>query len=80
MSLRKFAAAVVCAAMTAFPALAARPVVDPNSLDEVVKRVQAHQKKTNTLQADFKQEKTLALLSKPENVRLVVKGGDVVKS
>jgi len=66
MSLRKFAAAVVCAAMTAFPALAARPVVDPNSLDEVVKRVQAHQKKTNTLQADFKQEKTLALLSKPE--------------
>ena len=65
MSVRKFAAAAVCAAAMAFPALAARPA-DPNSLDEVIKRVQEHQKKTTTLQADFKQEKTLALLSKPE--------------
>src|SRR5690242_13878421 len=70
MSLRRFATAAVCAAvcvsMTALPALAARPAVDPNSLDEVIKRVQEHQNKTTTLQADFKQEKTLALLSKPE--------------
>ncbi len=51
--------------MTAMPAMAAR-AVDPSSLDEVIKRVQEHQKKTTTLQADFKQEKTLALLSKPE--------------
>src|SRR5881392_4131988 len=65
MSLRKFATAAVCAASMAFPALAARSV-DPNSLDEVIKRVQEAQKKTSTLQADFKQQKTLALLSKPE--------------
>lgn len=36
------------------------------SLEDVVKRVQATQKKTNTLQADFRQEKEMALLSKPE--------------
>jgi outer membrane lipoprotein-sorting protein len=65
MSPRKLAAAAFCAAMMALPAMAARPV-DPNSLDEVIKRVQEYQKKTNTMQADFKQEKTLALLSKPE--------------
>lgn len=65
MSLRRLAAVAVCAAMTAMPAMAAR-AVDPSSLDEVIKRVQEHQKKTTTLQADFKQEKTLALLSKPE--------------
>src|SRR6266581_1296692 len=65
MSLSKFAAAALCAVSIVVPALAAR-AVDPNSLDEVIKRVQEAQKKTNTLQADFKQEKTLALLSKPE--------------
>jgi outer membrane lipoprotein-sorting protein len=65
MSLRKLATTAFCAAAVAFPALAAR-VVDPNSLDEVIKHVQEHQKKTTTLQADFKQEKVLALLSKPE--------------
>src|SRR5437879_11532727 len=65
MSLRRYATAALCAAAMAVPALAAR-VADPNSLDEVIKRVQEHQKKTTTLQADFKQEKTLALLSKPE--------------
>lgn len=36
------------------------------TLEEVVKRVQEQQKKTNTLQADFRQEKELALLAKPE--------------
>ncbi|MEK6373841.1 MAG: outer membrane lipoprotein carrier protein LolA [Acidobacteriota bacterium] len=65
MSLKKLLAAVSLAASVGLPALAAR-AVDPNSLDEVIKRVQEHQKKTTTLQADFKQEKTLALLSKPE--------------
>ena len=66
MSLKKLVAAVSLAASLASPALAARAAADPNSLDEVIKRVQEHQKKTTTLQADFKQEKTLALLSKPE--------------
>jgi len=66
MSLRKLLAAVSLAAILAPQALAARAAADPNSLDEVVKRVQEHQKKTTTLQADFKQEKTLALLAKPE--------------
>ena len=65
MSLRKLAAAALCVATVSLPAIAAR-AVDPNSLDEVIKRVQEHQKKTTTLQADFKQEKTLALLAKPE--------------
>src|SRR5436190_23019056 len=65
MSLTKLAAAAFCAASLALPAFAAR-AADPNSLDEVIKRVQEHQNKTATLQADFKQEKTLALLSKPE--------------
>ena len=66
MSLKKLVAAVSLASFLASPALAARAAADPNSLDEVIKRVQEHQKKTTTLQADFKQEKTLALLSKPE--------------
>src|ERR1041385_107596 len=66
MSLRKFAIVAACAAMMSLPALAARPAADPSSLDEVIKRVQEHQNKTTTLQADFKQEKTLALLAKPE--------------
>lgn len=63
MSLRKFIVAALCAAAAVAPIRAA---VDPNSLDEVVKRVQEEQKKTVTIQADFKQEKTLALLAKPE--------------
>lgn len=36
------------------------------SLEAVVKKVQEQQKKTTTLQADFRQEKELALLAKPE--------------
>jgi outer membrane lipoprotein-sorting protein len=36
------------------------------SLDAIIKKVQQQQKNTNTLQADFKQEKELALMSKPE--------------
>ncbi|HEY2830211.1 MAG TPA: outer membrane lipoprotein carrier protein LolA [Thermoanaerobaculia bacterium] len=56
--------AVLAAAM-ALP-LSAAKVADPNSLEEVIKKVQDTQRKTNTLEADFRQEKTLALLAKPE--------------
>jgi len=56
---------VLCAAAVSLPALAARKV-DPNSLDEVIKRVQEQQKNTKTIEADFHQEKILALLAKPE--------------
>ena len=52
-------------AALAFP-LSAAKVADPSSLDEVIKKVQETQRKTTTLQADFRQEKTLALLAKPE--------------
>lgn len=56
-------AAVVAAA--AMPLFAAK-LADPDSLEEVIKRVQDQQRKTTTLQADFRQEKTMALLAKPE--------------
>ena len=36
------------------------------AVDEVIKRVQAQQKNTKTIEADFRQEKILALLAKPE--------------
>jgi len=36
------------------------------TLAQVIKKVQEQQKKTNTLQADFRQEKELALMAKPE--------------
>jgi outer membrane lipoprotein carrier protein len=38
----------------------------PVSLAQVIKKIQEQQKKTSTLQADFRQEKELALLAKPE--------------
>jgi outer membrane lipoprotein carrier protein len=55
--------ALACAIVlgTAAP-LAAAPV----SLAQIIKKVQEQQKKTSTLQADFRQEKELALLAKPE--------------
>jgi outer membrane lipoprotein-sorting protein len=56
---------MLCAAAVSLPVLAARKV-DPNSLDEVVKRVQEQQTKTKTIEADFRQEKILSLLAKPE--------------
>lgn len=55
----------VLSAALALP-LSAAKVADPSSLDEVIKKVQETQRKTTTLQADFRQEKTLALLAKPE--------------
>jgi len=36
------------------------------TLAQVIKKVQEQQKKTGTLQADFRQEKELALMAKPE--------------
>ena len=64
----------VPAAQLSFPRLRRRaclPSAAPksaqaDSLDAVVKQVQLSQKKTTSLQADFRQEKALALLSKPE--------------
>ena len=51
--------------MLATSAAAARPP-KADSLDDVIRKVQLAQSKTNTLQADFRQEKTLSLLAKPE--------------
>jgi len=65
MSPSRFIAAALCAAALVLPAAAA-PHRDTNSLDEVILRVQEQQKKTNSLEADFKQEKTLALLAHSE--------------
>ncbi|HYI12384.1 MAG TPA: outer membrane lipoprotein carrier protein LolA [Thermoanaerobaculia bacterium] len=56
-------AAVVCVLFVASaPLRAAAPV----TLAQVIKKVQEQQKNTKTLQADFRQEKELALLAKPE--------------
>lgn len=60
---RTLLTAVVCAVTAAAaPLHAAGPV----TLAEVVKKLQAQQKNTATLQAEFRQEKELALLAKPE--------------
>ena len=66
MLIRKFLALALLAAALAVPAVAARSAVNPDSLDEVIRKVQLAQNNTNTLQADFRQEKTLGLLSKTE--------------
>jgi len=66
MLIRKFFALALCVSALAFPAAAARRAQAPDSLDEVIRKVQLAQKNTNTLQADFRQEKTLALLSNTE--------------
>lgn len=57
----------LAAAAFAIFAIAAPAFAASNaSLETVIKKVQQQQKNTNTLQADFKQEKELALMSKPE--------------
>ena len=63
MLIRKFFTLALCASALVVPAVAK---TNPDSLDEVIKKVQLAQAKTTTLQADFRQEKALALLSKPE--------------
>jgi outer membrane lipoprotein-sorting protein len=65
MSQNRFLVAALCALSVIPTAYAARKG-DPNSLDAVIARVQEQQKATNTLEADFRQEKTLALLSNPD--------------
>src|SRR3954471_15147504 len=57
--------------LTASAVLAALPIVAAPkqkavSLEQVIRNVQQQQKKTSTLQADFKQEKEHALLAQPE--------------
>jgi len=63
MSRFKLASAALALSALALPLAAAPKTV---SLEDVIKRVQDQQKKTNTLQADFRQEKELSLLAKPE--------------
>lgn len=47
--------------------LAALPAAAANvTLETVIKKIQEQQKKTSTLQADFRQEKEMALMAKPE--------------
>ncbi len=65
MSNRKFLMAAVCAIGMTLPAAAASKP-QPVTLESVIKKVQEQQKKTQTLQADFKQQKELALLAQPE--------------
>lgn len=60
-STRKFMMAALCVSLAAFPAAAANV-----TLETVIKKIQEQQKKTSTLQAEFRQEKELALLAKPE--------------
>lgn len=62
---RKPALALAVALIVATPLVAA-PKRTTVSLADVIKKVQAQQKSTNSLQASFRQEKVLALLSKPE--------------
>jgi outer membrane lipoprotein-sorting protein len=63
--MRKFFALAIAVAALAMPVAAAKaPKAD--SLDDVIRKVQLAQTKTNTLQADFRQEKSLALMAKPE--------------
>src|SRR5437868_4446751 len=64
MSTKRLMWVAFCVTAAALPVFAASRNVD--SLDEVVRRVQEAQKKTTSLEADFRQEKTLALLTKPE--------------
>jgi len=63
--MKRFFPLLLSVVALAMPAAAAKaPKAD--SLDDVIRKVQLAQAKTNTLQADFRQEKTLALMAKPE--------------
>ena len=66
MSTPRLIMAAFCAATLAAPLVAAPKKPAPVTIEEVVKKVQEQQKRTNTLQAEFRQEKELALLAKPE--------------
>ena len=58
---RRFLPAALCALV-----LSAALPLQAETLAEVIKRVQQQQKSTTTLQAEFRQEKEMALLAKPE--------------
>ncbi|MEO8379675.1 MAG: outer membrane lipoprotein carrier protein LolA [Acidobacteriota bacterium] len=62
---RSASLAVAIAAVVLF-AGPARAASSNAKLEMVIRKVQEQQKNTHTLQADFRQEKELALLSKPE--------------
>jgi outer membrane lipoprotein-sorting protein len=61
----KFLVAALCAAAVTLPLSAAKKS-DSGTLEGVIKKVQQMQQGTSTLQADFRQEKELSLLAKPE--------------
>lgn len=63
MSQRTLLAAAVCAAVFA---AGAADAASPVTLETVIRKVQEQQKSTASLQADFRQEKELALLARPE--------------
>ena len=58
--------AVIATALLTFPLSSLFAAGGATTLDKVVKEVSARQKKVQTLQANFTQEKELALLAKPE--------------
>ncbi|HEX2099872.1 MAG TPA: outer membrane lipoprotein carrier protein LolA, partial [Candidatus Synoicihabitans sp.] len=60
MSIGRFLTAALCAT------LALGASAQSATLEQIIKKVQEQQRKTLTLQADFRQEKELALLAKPE--------------
>ncbi len=63
MSKRKLLMAALCVSLAAATVPAAAANV---TLETVIRKIQEQQKKTTTLQADFRQEKELDLLAKPE--------------
>jgi outer membrane lipoprotein carrier protein len=62
---RLLSVALLALALAA-PAGAAKPSKSPQTLDEVLKEVQKRQSAVKTLQAEFVQEKSLALLAQPQ--------------
>jgi outer membrane lipoprotein-sorting protein len=66
MAFRKHISLAVLGLSMALPLAAAGPAAQGNTLDQVIRKIQQQQKQTTSLQADFKQEKVLALLAKPD--------------
>ena len=66
MSTRKPSAALWITLVGTLVAASSLHAAGPVTLAHVIKQVQEQQKKTATLQADFRQEKELALMAKPE--------------
>ena len=65
MRIRWFFAALLIVALAPISGAVA-PAKAPSTLDEVLREVQKRQASVKTLQAEFKQEKTLAMLAKPQ--------------